>query len=146
MSFPQFALPPRKIRGGVKSMSKKLFASFVLVAVLLCLTTLAFSQASSESSVRGNLAGVVTDPSGALVQGARVTITGPTGERTTETDVAGRFLFQVLTPGYYSVKITKEGFKTAEIRSAEVGTGRTSSVNVSMELGAGSTVVEVTAR
>src|ERR1700682_4387054 len=127
MSFPQFALPTRKIRGGVKFMSKKLFASFALVAVLLCLTTLAFSQASSESSVRGNLSGVVSDPTGAVVPGAKVTLSGPIGEKTMETDSAGRFLFQVLMPGFYSVKITKAGFKTAEIKSAEVFTGKTSS-------------------
>src|SRR3981081_330811 len=113
MSFPRFALPPGKIRGGVKFMSKKLFASFALVAVLLCLTTLAFSQASSESSVRGNLSGLVSDPTGAVVQGAKVTLSGPFGESKMQTDSGGRFLFQVLTPGFYSVKITKEGFKTS---------------------------------
>jgi hypothetical protein len=126
-------------------MSKKLFASFALVAVLLCLTTLAFSQASSESSVRGNLSGLVSDPTGAVVQGAKVTLSGPFGESKMQTDSGGRFLFQVLTPGFYSVKITKEGFKTSEIKSAEVVTGRTTAVGVTMELGTSSTVVEVTA-
>jgi hypothetical protein len=125
-------------------MSKKLFASFALVAVLLCLTTLAFSQASSESSVRGNLSGLVSDPTGAVVPGAKVTLSGPIGEKTMDTDSAGRFLFQVLIPGFYSVKISKEGFKTAEIKSEEVFTGKTSSVGVTMELGTSSTVVEVT--
>ena len=124
-------------------MAKKLFTSLALVALLLCFTTLAFSQASSESSVKGNLAGLVRDPTGAVVQGAKVTLTGPIGENRMETDSSGRFLFQVLTPGFYSVKITAGGFKTAEIRSAEVVTGRTSSVSVTLELGTSSTVVEV---
>lgn len=126
-------------------MSKKLFSSFALLAVLLCLTNLAFAQVSSESSVKGNLSGLVSDPTGAVVQGAKVTISGPMGESTMETDSAGRFLFQVLVPGFYSVKISKEGFKTAEIKSAEVETGRTTAVGVAMELGTSATVVEVTA-
>ncbi|MFI5103057.1 MAG: carboxypeptidase-like regulatory domain-containing protein, partial [Terriglobales bacterium] len=126
-------------------MSKKLFLSFALLVVLLCLSTLALSQVSSESSVKGNLSGAVSDPTGAVVQGAKVTLSGPFGENRMETDSSGRFLFQVLTPGFYSVKITKEGFKTAEIKSAEVVTGRTTAVGVTMELGTSATVVEVVA-
>ena len=126
-------------------MSKKLVLSFALLAVLLCFSTLVFSQVSSESAVKGNLSGAVTDPTGAAVQGARATISGPVGENTMETNSEGRFLFQVLIPGIYSVKISKEGFKTAEIKSAEVDAGRTTAVGVTMELGTSTTVVEVTA-
>jgi hypothetical protein len=126
-------------------MAKKLFTGFTLVALLLCLTAFAFSQVSSESSVKGNLSGEVSDPTGAVVQGAKVTLSGPFGESKMQTDSGGRFLFQVLTPGFYSVKITKEGFKTSEIKSAEVVTGRTTAVGVTLELGTGSTVVEVVA-
>ncbi len=126
-------------------MSKKLVLSFALLAVLVCFSTLVFSQVSSESAVKGNLSGAVTDPTGAAVQGARATISGPVGENTMETNSEGRFLFQVLIPGIYSVKISKEGFKTAEIKSAEVDAGRTTAVGVTMELGTSTTVVEVTA-
>lgn len=126
-------------------MAKKLLTTFTVVAMLACFTALGFAQVSSESSVKGNMSGVVSDPSGAVIQGAKVTLSGPTGERTMDTDAAGRYLFPLLIPGFYSVKITKDGFKTAEVKSAEVVTNRTSNVNVTMELGAGSTVVEVTA-
>ena len=125
-------------------MAKKLLTGFALFAMLLGFAALSFGQ-GTESAVKGNLAGTVTDPSGAVIQGAKVTITGPTGEKTAETDGEGRFLFQVLIPGNYSVRITKEGFKTAEVKSAEVVTGRTSSVTLKMELGTSSTTVEVNA-
>ncbi len=122
-------------------MAKKLVAVFALTALLFSLSAIGFAQ---ESTVKGNLGGTVTDPTGAVVGGANVTITGPTGERSATTDAEGRFLFQVLTPGYYSVKISKEGFKTAETKSAEVVTGRTSSVSMKLELGASATTIEVT--
>ena len=123
-------------------MAKRLVAVFALFALTFSLTAIGFAQ---ESTVKGNLGGVVTDPTGAVVAGANVTIVGPTGEKTAVTDAEGRFLFQVLTPGYYGVKISKEGFKTAEIKSAEVVTGRTSSVTVKLELGASATTIEVSA-
>jgi hypothetical protein len=123
-------------------MAKKLVAVFALTAMIFSLTTIGLAQ---ESTVKGNLGGVVSDPSGAVVGGAKVTITGPTGERTMDTDAEGRFLFQVLVPGYYHVKISKEGFKTAEVRQAEVVTGRTSNVNLKLELGASATTIEVSA-
>jgi hypothetical protein len=123
-------------------MAKKLVAVFALAAMLFSLTALGFAQ---ESTVKGNLAVTVSDPSGAVVSGATVTTTGTTGERSLQTDAEGRALFQVLIPGYYSVRVGKEGFKTAEVRSAEVVTGRTSSVNLKLELGTSATTIEVNA-
>src|SRR2546427_4371281 len=125
-------------------MPKKLVLSIALIALLFLLTGLGFAQASAESAVRGNLAGSVVDPSSALVQGAKVTLSGPVGERSTETDQEGRFLFQVLTPGFYSVKVEKQGFKSTDIKGVEVVTGRTSSISVKMEVGTSATTVEVT--
>ena len=126
-------------------MRKKIGMTFALVAMLVVLSGQSFSQASSESSVKGNLAGLVTDSTGALVQGAKVTILGPTGERSENTDSEGRFLFPVLTPGFYSVRVVKEGFKTDQVKSAEVVTGRTSNVTLSLEVGTASEIVEVAA-
>src|SRR5437660_7867714 len=90
-------------------MPKRIAWSIACVALLLWFTGLGFAQASAESAVRGNLAGSVVDPSSALVQGAKVTLSGPMGQRSAETDQEGRFLFQVLVPGFYSVKVEKQG-------------------------------------
>ena len=114
------------------------------VALLLWFTGLGFAQASAESAVRGNLAGSVVDPSSALVQGAKVTLSGPMGKRSAQTDQDGRFLFQVLVPGFYSVNVEKQGFKSTDVKGVEVVTGRTSSISVKMEVGASETTVEVT--
>ncbi len=123
-------------------MAKKLIAVFALTALIFSLSAIGFAQ---ESTVKGNLAGTVTDPSGAVVAGANVTVTGPTGERTTTTDSEGRFVVPLLIPGYYSVRVGKEGFKTAEVKTAEVVTGRTSNVTLKLELGTSATTIEVNA-
>jgi hypothetical protein len=113
--------------------------------MILSFSALVFAQGSSESSVKGNLAGTVSDPSGAVIQGAKVTITGGTGEKSIDTDGSGRFMFNLLTPGFYRLKVSKDGFKTAEVKSAEIVIGKTSSITLTMELGTSSTVVEVNA-
>jgi Carboxypeptidase regulatory-like domain/TonB-dependent Receptor Plug Domain len=125
-------------------MVKKLITSIALVAVLAGLSTLGFAQ-GTESAVKGNLSIIATDPSGAVVQGAKVQITGPTGDRTADTDAEGKSNFQALVPGMYSVKISKDGFKTSEVKQVEVQTGRTSAVPVKLELGTSTTTVEVSA-
>jgi len=125
-------------------MAKKLLTGFTLVALLFSLAAFSFGQ-GTEAAVKGNIAGVVTDPSGAIVQGAKVDLNGPTGDRTMNSDTDGHFQFQLLIPGNYSVKISKEGFKTTEARQIEVQTGRTSTLSVKLELGTSATTVEVSA-
>src|SRR5262249_23580302 len=56
------------------------------------------------------------------------------------------FLFVRLVPGSYAVKVEKEGFKAADVKGVEVSIGRTASLNLRLEPGAVSEVVEVTAR
>lgn len=117
----------------------------VTYGVALCWLLVAFTlpAIAQESAVRGSIVGVVMDPSGAVIPSATVTITGPTGTRTQATAGDGRFNFGVLTPGMYTVKVEKEGFKTAQLGNVEVATGRTSSLRLDMETGQVSETVEV---
>src|SRR5215475_8187221 len=130
--------------GGCDSMAKKVLQVLTLVALVFSLNSLSFGQ-GAEASVKGSIAGVVSDPSGAVIQGARVELVGPTGTRTATTDAEGRFLFQVLIPGVYAAKISREGFKTSEANSVDVQIGRSSILTIKMELGTSSTTVEVSA-
>ena len=123
-------------------MSKRILLGLLITALLLFLGLPGFAQ---ESTVKGNLAGVVLDSSGAVVQGATVTLSGPTGNRTAKTDVDGKFIFAALTPGVYGVKVEQSGFKAADVKGIEVATGRTSSLRMQLEPGAVSETVEVSA-
>jgi hypothetical protein len=126
-------------------MLKKLVLSSALLALFMSLTTFGFAQGSAESSVSGSINVYASDPSGATIGDAKVTLTGPTGEKVAETGGDGRAFFQVLPPGSYSVKIEKTGFKTENVKDVVVVIGRSVPVIAKLEVGAASTTVEVTA-
>jgi hypothetical protein len=112
--------------------------------VFVCLLLICLPVFAQESAVKGNIAGVIQDSTGAVVGGAKVTLTGPLGNNLTTTDSDGRFLFSTLTLGQYGVKVEKQGFRAAEVKGIEVAAGRTSSITLKLEPGAVSEVIEVT--
>jgi hypothetical protein len=126
-------------------MVTKRIVLLTVLAVMFAFVAPGFAQVTAESTTRGNLAVTVVDPSGAVVPNAKVTISGPTGNRTATTDNQGDFSFLVLIPGTYGVKVEHEGFKTAALSAVGVETGRTTSARVKLEPGTISQVVEVTA-
>lgn len=119
----------------------KLLRCFLFTGIfVLCMGPL---MAQDQSSVRGQLRGTVLDASHGVVPDAAVTIMGPTGSGSRTTNDQGEFMFQALIPGFYAVKVEKPGFKTASVQSVEVLINRTSTIRVSLELGAVSQTVEV---
>ncbi|MGB6250153.1 MAG: carboxypeptidase-like regulatory domain-containing protein [Terriglobales bacterium] len=88
--------------------------------------------------------GTVTDPSGALVGGAKVTINNKSTGRliTVTTTSAGAYTSGALTPGDYTIRIEAPGFKTTEI-PVTVQVGVTASGNARLQVGQASQVVEV---
>jgi hypothetical protein len=94
----------------------------------------------------GSIVGTVTDPSGAVVSGAKVTITNKaTGQVvTTTTTSSGTYASGALTPGDYLVRIEGQGFKTTQL-PVTVQVNTTASGNVKLEVGQSAQVVEVQA-
>ena len=59
-----------------------------------------------------SVSGVVLDPSGAAIPSATVTLRGDHGgERSTQSDAAGGFGFEGLSPGWYEIRVHPAGFK-----------------------------------
>jgi hypothetical protein len=116
--------------------------TFALLAVLLISYQPAWSQANIGS---GSIHGVVTDPQGGVVPNANVTITntGTQATMTTTTTSAGEFSAGSLPPGVYTVRVEAPSFKTVSL-TLNVDVDRITAANVKLELGATSTVVEVT--
>jgi hypothetical protein len=79
--------------------------------------------------------------------GATVTLVDPSTNdtRTTTTNDAGRFIFANVVPGTYNATINKAGFRVTKISGQVVTVGSALTLNVTMELGSVSQVVEVTA-
>ncbi len=94
----------------------------------------------------GSIVGTVTDPSGAVVNGAKVVITnkGTNQAITTTTTSSGTYASGALIPGEYLVRVEGQGFTTAEV-SVVVQVNTTASANVKLAVGQSSQVVEVQA-
>lgn len=123
-----------------------LMRSFFRVFLLsLAILVPIFVSAQDQSAVTGSLNGTVTDPTGAAIPDATVTVTGPQGALTTRTDNLGRFTAANLRPGYYDVKVTKTGFATVEAKHNEVTVSVASTMALKMGVGSESTTVEVSA-
>jgi len=80
---------------------------FATLSLLLLTFSATFAQVTAESTVKGNLGGVVDDSSGAVIAAATIKVRGPTGDRILESDAQGAFLIPLLTPGFYTVRIEK---------------------------------------
>ena len=100
----------------------------------------------AQTIVTGGLSGTISDPTGATVPGATLTLSSSTtgDSYSTVTSATGGYQFALLKPGDYTLSIKKDGFKTAT-QKVSVLLGQNSTVNVTMELGESSTTVEVTA-
>ena len=121
----------------------KMFFGSTVVAILLCLFLTC--TASAQSIVTGGFSGTITDPTGAIVPEANLTLTNSsTGENfvTTSTSTGG-YTFSLLKPGDYNLAVKKDGFKTTS-RKVSVLLGQNLTINIAMELGASTTTIEVT--
>jgi Carboxypeptidase regulatory-like domain len=110
-----------------------------LVLAVLGLSVMMFGQAET-----GRISGTVSDPTGAIVTGAKVTArnTDTNQTREAETSSAGEFTITNLPTGKYTVMVSVPGF--SEFRKpVEVTVGSTSVVDARLVIGASGTVLEV---
>src|SRR5438270_11002305 len=101
----------------------------------------------AAQEARGTLLGRVTDPSDALIVGARVEAQNvDTGVRfNSSTNRTGDYIFPLLVPGTYSIKAEHAGFKTVARGGIVVRVNDQVAINVAMEVGQASQTVEVKA-
>ncbi len=94
----------------------------------------------------GDLAGVITDPSGATVPGATVAASNlATGVKTTFTsDSGGEYHFTNLPIGTYDLAVTAKGFTPKTINGLTVSLNRTTTQNIALSVGNAETTVQVT--
>jgi len=115
------------------------FVVFLLAAFLQALVTCALAQSNS-----GTLSGTVTDPSGAVVSGAAVSIENPVSEysRSTTSDSEGRFQFTNIPFNPYHFTVSKEGFD-AFAQDVDISSVVPVRVRAALKLGAANTTVTV---
>src|SRR6266446_1323095 len=130
------------------SLRLRMLAEFAFFFVLTVIVAIPFSPTVSAQTTisTGSIQGTIADQSGAVVTGARVTITNKaTGQALTMTSTSsGAYTSGSLIPGDYTVRVESKGFKTVEA-GVTVQVGVTASGNIKLELGQESQVVEVQA-
>src|SRR6266446_3150818 len=128
-----------KIYKGVGEMRRLQFC--LAVFALLALTFSAFAQVQN-----GQLTGTVTDPSGAAIANAKVTVANPaTGfSASTTSNSSGNYTVRELPVGTYKVTAEASGFKTVSNTDVAVNAGTIAHVDVKMTLGQAKEIVEVT--
>jgi hypothetical protein len=110
----------------------------LLVLGLLCLIAFVFGACVPMWAQNvGSVHGLVSDPSGGSVAGASVTLTdlASNATRTAKTDDAGEFSFAQVTPGTYTLEVSKEGFKRHLETRVTVLVATPTRLNVQLELG-----------
>ncbi|PYV73008.1 MAG: hypothetical protein DMG97_12245, partial [Acidobacteria bacterium] len=125
----------------VKRMGLAVLATSLMIT--LSVVPSVFAQSSGVGSARG----AVTDELGATITGADVTITNADTaySRTDKTDTNGNYDFQSLPIGRYSLSVSKQGFKTFQLKDIVLHVNDSLTLDAQLKLGALTETVEVTA-
>jgi hypothetical protein len=121
---------------------------FALVFLLcLCLAAMLTGSPALAQSTFGSITGTVVDASSSAVPDAQVTLTSvaTSATRTFTTTGDGSYSFVNLSPGEYQIDVEKTGFKHVKRPSVIVEVNQSSRIDVTLEVGAQTQTVEVTA-
>ena len=117
------------------------FKYSVLSLMLIVVSVTCFAQLD-----RGTISGIVTDPSGSAITGAKVTATNTATDTqsATVTTGAGAYTIPELPAGQYSVTVTAGGFRELIRKGITVSVGETASVDVQLAVGQATETITVT--
>ncbi len=119
----------------------KRISKLVALLVMLTASAMCFGQETT-----GALQGTVKDATGAVIPGAKITVTSPTliGSKSAIADSKGYYHFSNLPPGEYVEVIDMKGFSTLKRSGLVIEVGHAPSVDITLAVGSESTVVDVT--
>ncbi|MCH6554459.1 MAG: carboxypeptidase regulatory-like domain-containing protein [Acidobacteria bacterium] len=114
--------------------------------VVICLAGFLFTPALEAQTNTGVIVGTVSDPTGAVIPGATVTITQSEMQIATvlETNAVGNYVSTLLRAGPYEIRVEAPGFQTALRRGVVLHVNDRLQLNFTLQPGAVTTVVEVT--
>ena len=124
----------------MRNLCSTLNSRFLTLGIMLASMSL-FAQTTIST---GSIQGTITDPSGAVVGGARITITNKATRQSivTSTSSSGTYASGALTPAEYQLQIEGKGFKTVQV-SITVQVNTTASGNVALPVGQAAETVQV---
>ncbi len=122
------------------------FARLQILSALVIVLLMALSSPLWAQKDTGAIVGLVRDPSGALVVGAKVTVTDVERgiQLTVSTNDEGQYVASPLKIGRYSVTVEKQGFRKAVAGSVQVNIQDRISIDLTLQAGMATEVVTVT--
>src|SRR5579859_4792068 len=112
----------------MSKLKEKMKRTFWALLASICFSAAVFAQAGN-----GTVQGQVTDPSGAAIPAATVTLTGPNhATQVAQTNEQGRYAFHNLAPGAYTVEISIQGFSPFEKSGLQVSSNHQQVVNAQL--------------
>jgi Carboxypeptidase regulatory-like domain len=111
----------------------------------VCLSVLFITNASAQSIISGDVTGTITDPSGAGVPNATVTLTNMNTNvaQSSTTNMAGNYRFAFVTPGTYSVTVKASGFAQQQRAGILVVAGQPTAADLQLQVATATQTVEV---
>jgi Carboxypeptidase regulatory-like domain/TonB dependent receptor len=121
--------------------------SHELGAILAAAVFIASASVCFSQTEQGTITGLVTDPSGASVPGAKVTVVNDETQTrgSAETNNQGNYTFPFLTQGRYSVTAEKAGFSVERVTGISLRVGSIATINLNLKPGTVQQEVTVTA-
>jgi Carboxypeptidase regulatory-like domain len=122
-------------------------ASTSFLTVVLGTFLLAVNHRSFGQDVNASLSGSVTDPSGAVIPGAKLTLinTGSGTQQNFQTDASGEYNFRNLTPGIYDLSVSATAFESFVRKGIELAVNQAARVDVKLTVGTADQTVTVSA-
>src|SRR6266478_4359742 len=127
-------------RSSSNSCRRLQFGICALALIILLIAT------TVSASPTGSIAGFVKDPSGAAITGAKLTLTNQSTNAKLEavSDTNGGFQFLQLAPAVYSLVVESQGFKKVTEQSIVVQVDQITHLDVALQIGSVTQIVEVT--
>jgi len=127
--------------------AKAIFFALLLAIVWVAQAFTSGAAMGQSTIATGSIQGTILDSSGAVIPSAKVTVRNKdTGQSfQIATSSSGAYTSGAIVPGNYSVRAEAQGFKTVE-QAVVVRVGETAGANLTLPVGAGSTIVEVEAQ
>ena len=137
--------PVLEYRAGVRPFGPRIWAKFAVTLTIVCLILVAPQVVRGQASA--GITGTVTDSSGAVIEGANVTITNQATSAPTHTvtSSAGSYTVRGLIPGRYNVDVQAKGFKKAVHNDVTIEVSTTATIDVMVTTGDATETVQVTA-
>lgn len=125
-------------------MKQRFLVSYVPRAILIFALIFSVTCCRAQNSL-GTVVGIITDPSGALIPHAEITITNleTNARRIVFSDQTGTYNLPSLPPGHYSVSVTSPGFSGQKGNSFVLAADQTARIDFKLALGTSSEVIQV---